>query len=201
MASYSFPSLSIEVHCKSRVSEIGVPVPRHRTAFSVTFEIHHRVRLTRIYSDSGVTITTKTHAVKVATAEYLSTIVFSDGTSGISHTLMELEVQLLIHQQIIDQIRRAAVHILIGDVYSPRHALYPMTVKIDRLTYRAVILRVGEEIDPEEANERDKPIGEEQEEPLVVESALNSDGDKADPNIGGGGEVAAKLAALQSEVH
>ncbi|KAK4781592.1 hypothetical protein SAY86_015694 [Trapa natans] len=162
MASYSFPSLSIEVHCQSRISEIGVPVTCHRTAFSVTFEIYHRVRLTRLYCDSGVT---KTHAVKVATAEYRSAFVFSDGTSGITHTLMELEVTLLIHQQIIDQIRRAAVYILIGDdVYSPGHAIYPMTVKIDRLTYRTVILRDGEEVDREEANERDKAKGEELEE-------------------------------------
>ncbi|KAK4751729.1 hypothetical protein SAY87_020527 [Trapa incisa] len=175
MGSSSTLSLSIELDCKSRVSEIGVPVPCHRTAFSVTFEIHHHVRLTRLYNGSGDTVETKTHAVNATTAEFRCIILIAGGTSRISQKLMELEVPLAFHQSIIVQIRGAAMYLLTRDMYVPGHAIYPMTVKIDRQTHRIVYLREGEEI---EADEREQqPKGGELEVPVVAEPAVKANDD------------------------
>lgn len=179
MASSSDQAHVVEDRCKSLVSKIAPPMPCVRTMFSVTFEVHHWVRETKLHG-SGDPVEAIWRTTNAMTAGYRGGFLAPGGTTRISYSLMELEVPLNFHQPIIDQIRRAAVSLLTGDMYVRRPTLYSMTVTINRLTHRVVPHREvseGGEVDGEDREGEEVP---------VAKSAVEAK-DQEKPDMGGGG--------------
>lgn len=147
--------------------------------FSVKFRYQHLVRETKLQHDSGNPVET-IHESTASTADilYCGCFIFSGGVTGISLALVELDVPLYLHQQIIDDIRGAAVTLLTNHALQP--ALFSMEVSISRMTH--CIIPNSDIIGREERGGEEGSLAD----PIVVP------GDEEGLDIGNGGNVNSK---------